>query len=142
MADVAILLLGARRLDSLAEGPRATFLGRHRVYLDPLWVAQLRAEFAHRSMRDLGRRLVDDMLAQSRRVALRKVRVSRDGTILLFTRLHERNGSYFASSPEGRGDVGLRIPQVADIATQLGLLSADPREPVTAQGQALLAVAG
>jgi hypothetical protein len=117
------------------------FRGRRPTYLDPTWVAHLRAEYARRPVRDLGRRLVDDMLAQSRRVALRKVRLNRDGTISLFSRLHERNGAYFADSSEGSGNIGLRISQLADIAAQVGLLVGGDRKRVTPRGQALLDVA-
>ncbi|WP_344612109.1 hypothetical protein [Dactylosporangium salmoneum] len=138
VTDVAVLLLGARRLDTLTGMARRSFAGRRSTYLDPTWVAQLRREFAGRSVADLGRRLVDDMLAQSRRVAMRKVAVGPHGTFALFSRLHERNGLYFADSAEGRDNIGLRIPQLAGIATQVGLLTADPAQPVTAQGCDLL----
>jgi hypothetical protein len=131
---VAVLLLGAQRLATLAGVTLTAFAGRRRTYLDPVWVDHLRREFAGRPLAELGRRLVDDMLAQSRRVALRKVKLNRDGTLLIFSRLHERNGLYFADSSEGSGNIGLRLPQLADHATQLGLLSRDPREPVTSLG--------
>ncbi|OKI74458.1 hypothetical protein A6A27_40845 [Micromonospora sp. CB01531] len=140
VTDVALLLLGARRLESLTGLTLRTFRGKRPTYLDPTWVAQLRLEFGQRSVAELGRRLVDDMLAQSRRVALRKVRFNPDGTISLFSRLHERNGGYFADSTEGSGNIGLRIHQLAEIAVQVGLLTPDPREPVTPSGQRLLGV--
>ncbi|RLK23349.1 hypothetical protein DER29_1209 [Micromonospora sp. M71_S20] len=140
VTDVALLLLGARRLDSLTGLTLRTFKGRRPTYLDPTWVAQLRREFAQRPVADLGRRLVDDMLAQSRRVALRKVAFNSDGTISLFSRLHERNGVYFADSSEGSGNIGLRVHQLAEIAVQVGLLSAEPEDPVTPWGRQLLDV--
>ncbi|MET7965439.1 hypothetical protein [Micromonospora sp. NPDC005305] len=140
VTDVALLLLGARRLDSLTGLALQTFKGKRPTYLDPTWMAQLRREFGQRSVAELGRRLVDDMLAQSRRVALRKVKFNPDGTISLFSRLHERNGAYFADSGEGSGNIGLRIHQLAEIAVQVGLLTPDPEEPVTPRGQRLLAV--
>ncbi|MFD0972215.1 hypothetical protein ACFQ3X_26680 [Plantactinospora endophytica] len=136
--DVAVLLLGARRLETLTGAVLRRFVGGRPTFLDPRWVALLRQEFARRPVAELGRRLVDDMLAQSRRVALRKVAVRSDGTIALFSRLHERNGVYFADSREGRDNIGLRIPQLASIATQLGLLTPDPAQPVTACGRELL----
>ncbi|GAA4565709.1 hypothetical protein GCM10023176_14420 [Micromonospora coerulea] len=140
VTDVALLLLGARRLDSLTGLTLRTFKGRRPTYLDPTWVAQLRREFAQRPVAELGRRLVDDMLAQSRRVALRKVVINSDGTISLFSRLHERNGLYFADSSEGSGNIGLRVHQLAEIAVQVGLLTPDPEEPVTPLGRQLLEV--
>ncbi|MET8832925.1 hypothetical protein ABZV78_03265, partial [Micromonospora sp. NPDC004540] len=138
LTDVALLLLGARRLDSLTGLELYSFKGRRPTYLDPTWVAQLRREFSQRPVTELGRRLVDDMLAQSRRVALRKVTFNQDGTMSLFSRLHERNGAYFADSSEGSGNIGLRINQLAGIATQVGLLTRDPAQPVTPWGQRLL----
>ncbi|HEY9475318.1 MAG TPA: hypothetical protein VIS06_15910 [Mycobacteriales bacterium] len=140
VAQVAVLLLGARRPADLSDLARSTFLGRRADnaahFLDPVWVDHLRMEFSGRSVRELGRRLVDDMLAQSHRVALRKLRHNQDGTMTLFSRLHERNGWYFASSSEGRHNIGLRIPQLGDLARQVGLFSVE--EPVTATGRTLL----
>ncbi|MET7425041.1 hypothetical protein [Dactylosporangium sp. NPDC005555] len=140
--DVAVLLLGARRLNTLTGLARRGFAGQRQTYLDPNWVANLHREFTGRPLAELGRRLVDDMLAQSRRVALRKVTVGPDGTFAVFSRLHERNGMYFADSAEGRDNIGLRIPQLAGIATQVGLLTADPAQPVTGHGRELLELPG
>jgi hypothetical protein len=139
--DVAVLLLGARRTATLIGLARAAFLATRRTYLDPSWIEQLRREYARRPLAELGRRLVDDMLAQSRRVALRKLTLNSDGTMTMFSRLHERNGTYHATSPEGAGNIGLRIGQLADLAVQVGLLSNSDDAPVTARGVALLDVA-
>ncbi|GIF49332.1 hypothetical protein Afe04nite_38710 [Asanoa ferruginea] len=136
--NVAVLLLGACRLKTLSGISLRSFAGRRPTYLDPTWIAQLRKDFRNRPLAELGRRLVDDMLAQSRRVALRKVTVKSDGTINLFSRLHERNGAYFADSPEGRDNIGLRIPQLAEIATQIRLFTHDRTQPLTARGRELL----
>lgn len=140
-AEVAVLLLGATRLDALSVSEKAGFLGRgRRQFLDPNWVAARSHDYWSRPLRDLGRILVDDMLAQSRRVAMRKIEISRAGQMTLFARLHERDGVYFAQSNEGRGNVGLRIAQLAELAHQVGLLSFDGH--VTAAGEELLDVRG
>lgn len=140
-ADVAMLMLGARRADSLTGPVRVAFLGGRRTgrgtYLDPVWVRRRVTDHADRSLRDLGRTLVDDMLAQAQRVALRKVRVS-DGRLQLFSRLHERNGTYTAGTREGAGNVGLRIDQLTGIAEQLGLLAPSGAGAVAARGAELL----
>jgi hypothetical protein len=138
VAELGILLLGARRLDSLSGIARKTFLGQRPTYLDPRWVQRLRMEYEARPVRDLGRRLVDDMLAQARRVAMRKLRLRPDGTMAVFSRLHERNGWYLASSSEGRGNVGLRLGQLADLAVQTGLFTLDPQQPITSFGHEAL----
>ena len=125
-SDVALLLLGALRLDQLEGRSRAAFLGRahgRRQFLDPHWVKFRRDDHADRPMAELARVFVDDMLAQSRRVALRKLRVDSNGQMTLFTKLHERNGRYFADQREGAGNASLRIVQLGGMAEQLGLAS-------------------
>ncbi|MDN5759557.1 MAG: hypothetical protein L0H59_13675 [Tomitella sp.] len=74
------------------------------------------------------------MLAQSRRVALRKVNF-REGRMQVFSRLHERNDTFAAKSREGSGNVGLRVDQLAGIAVQLGLVEGNA---VTALGCELM----
>ncbi|MFI9812557.1 hypothetical protein [Saccharothrix variisporea] len=140
-ADLAVLLIGAQRLTHLRGRSLDAFLGRRRrssgrgQFLDPTWVAFREAEHGDRPLAELARAFVDDMLAQSRRVALRKLRVDGNGRMTLFSKLHERNGRYFADQREGMGNVGLRIDQLAAMARQLGLLS---DSGVTALGADLL----
>ncbi len=127
--DLAVLLVGGLRLDQLTGKSLAAFLGRkpggRGQFLDPSWVAFQQREHRNRSMGEFARALVDDMLAQSRRVALRKLTVDTEGRMTLFTRLHERNGRYFADQPEGAGNVGLRLEQLGFMAVQLGLFELD-----------------
>lgn len=141
-ADVAVLLLGAQRRDQLTDKALSAFLGRRArgrgQFLDPSWVAFRQAEHVDQPMAVLARAFVDDMLAQSRRVALRKLRVDARGQMTVFTKLHERNGRYFADQSEGSGNVGLRISQLGSMAEQLGLLSTGTGRDVTALGAALL----
>lgn len=135
-ADLAVLLLGARRLEHLEGRSLDAFLGRRRSssgrgqFLDPNWVAFRRSEHEDRPLPELARAFVDDMIAQSRRVALRKLRVGDDGRMTVFSKLHERNGRYFAEQAEGAGNVGLRIYQLSAMAEQLGLLTADGVTPL------------
>lgn len=136
--DITILMLGARRRGTLDGPARAAFLGGRRTFLDPSWVAHQVADHAGRSLRDLGRALVDDMLAQSRRVALRKM-TQAGGRLTVFSRLHERNGTYTATSREGDTNVGLRVEELAHLGYQLGLLGGVD-EPVTALGGTSLGV--
>ena len=142
-SDVAALMIGARRRDALAGIAQVTFLGGRRdgrgTFLDPAWVQRRVGEHADQPIRALGRTLVDDMLAQAQRVALRKVEV-RDGRMRLFTRLHERNGTYTARTWEGAGNVGVRIDQLAGIAEQLGLLAPLGAGTVTRLGSTVLGV--
>jgi hypothetical protein len=121
--DVALLAIGAQRrwtLDGLAlEAFRGGKTARN-SFLGPEWVSRRIEDNETRSLRDLGRDLIDDMLAQSRRVAFRKVEF-KEGRMQVFSRLHERNDTFTARSREGSGNVGLRVAQLAGLATQLGL---------------------
>jgi hypothetical protein len=49
--------------------------------------------------------------------------VDTNGQMTLFTKLHERNGRYFADQREGAGNASLRIVQLGGMAEQLGLAS-------------------
>ncbi|MEJ8277452.1 hypothetical protein [Pseudonocardia spirodelae] len=121
--NLALLSVGARRRETLDGLALEAFRGGKSVrnsILGPEWVGRRVNENATRSLRDLGCDLVDDMLAQSRRVAFRKVQFQH-GRMQVFSRLHERNDTFTASSREGSGNVGLRVDQLAGLATQLGL---------------------
>ncbi|MGI5164502.1 hypothetical protein ACQEU3_09135 [Spirillospora sp. CA-253888] len=133
VANVRLLLVGGRRSDELDGVTRAAFLGRRDV-LNPEWV-RLRAEdLSGRSMRDLAAGLVDDMLAQSRRVALAKMAPDGEGGLKVFSRVHERNGRYYKTGEEGAGDIGLRLGQLASFALQLGLIDPAGDDGATALG--------
>ncbi|TMS54785.1 hypothetical protein [Mycobacterium sp. DBP42] len=141
-ASIGILLLGGLRLDHLDGEVLASYLGgsaRRRVYLDPHWVRGQHTEYESRSLGDLACALVDDMLAQSHRVSLRKMRVENNGQMILPTKLHEREGRWFAESREGAGNIGVRAYQLGQICTQLGMFIETDGAPMpTAIGCALL----
>jgi hypothetical protein len=123
-SDLAVLLLGAARVSQLQGRAAQAFLGRaggRGQFLDPSWVAYQAREHRDHRLAEFARAIVDDMLAQSRRVALRKLQVGKTGRMTLFTKLQERNGRYFATQHEGNGNVGLRIAQLTSIAEQLDL---------------------
>ncbi|WP_228771843.1 hypothetical protein [Actinokineospora iranica] len=126
-ADIKLLLLGAIRARTLTGRARATFLGRGGgQFLDPRWVDRRCAEHAVQVPAEFGRALVDDMLAQSRRVMMRKLILGADGRMTVFSKLHERNGRYFAEHAEGTANVGLRVPQLAALAEQVGVFGSTP----------------
>lgn len=132
-AAITVLLLGSLRTEQLTGRALAGFGGgspSRRLFLDPWWVAARRREYLTHPMNELGRVLVDDMLAQSRRVSLRKMRIRSDGRMILPTKLHEREGWYFAGRREGSGNVGLRAHQLGTIGTQLGLFGEVEGKPV------------
>lgn len=141
-ASIGKLLLGGLRLDHLDGEVLASFLGgsaQRRVYLDPHWVRGQHTEYEFRSLGDFARALVDDMLAQSHRVSLRKMRVESNGQMILPTKLHEREGHWFAESREGAGNIGVRAYQLGQICTQLGVFAEPDGAPEsTTVGCALL----
>ncbi|MFF9202259.1 hypothetical protein ACF1AE_10590 [Streptomyces sp. NPDC014986] len=145
MVNVRLLLVGALRSREghLPDDVRAVFLGRQRrsaEFLDPTWVDGLIRDYSDRPVRDLVARLVDDMLAQSRRVALGKLRTDpATGGLKIFSRLHVRNERYFKTGDEGDSDIGTRIPQLGSFGRQLGLFDVrDGCHVVTASGRAIL----
>lgn len=144
LVNVKLLLLGGLRVKELTGEVGATFLGTQHDILNPLWVSQLIGDYIDRPMHDLAERLVDDMLAQSRRVALAKMRPDGSGRMKVFSRVHERGGRYYKTGDEGDGDIGTRLYQVADFARQLGLvaLAEDGTATVTPLGLELLEVGG
>jgi hypothetical protein len=139
--NMALLLLGARRARELAGETRTVFLGKPDI-LNPEWVMRRAEDFRDRSMRDFAVQLVDDMLAQAQRVALAKMRPDASGRLRVFSRVHERNGRFYKTSPEGSGDLGLRIYQLAEFAYQFDLIDAadDGSASVTPTGRTLLEV--
>ncbi|MEV5827948.1 hypothetical protein AB0L25_20495 [Spirillospora sp. NPDC052242] len=136
-----LLLVGGLRAKQLAGEARTTFLGARDI-LNPLWMRGVIDDFADRPMRDLAERLVDDMLAQSRRVALAKMRPDKDGRMKVFSRVHERGGRFYKTGDEGDSDIGTRIHQTSDLAHQLGLVrvTADGTAEITPLGESLLEV--
>jgi hypothetical protein len=143
--NVRLLIVGALRSREghLPDDVRAVFLGRQRrsaEFLDPTWIDGLINDYVDRPVRDLAARLVDDMLAQSRRVALAKLRTDpATGGLKIFSRLHLRNERYFKTGDEGDSDIGTRIPQLGVLAEQLGLFSVrDDCHTVTAGGRQIL----
>ena len=97
-------------------------------------------EFEDRPLRDLAVRLVNDMLAQARRVALDKMRPDAGGRLQVFSRIHERNGRYYKTRDEGDTTIGTRLEVMAGIAVQLGLIDVadDDAATVTGKGSAVL----
>ncbi|MFC7428212.1 hypothetical protein [Nocardia tengchongensis] len=124
-AELAILVLGARRHQQLTGLTLEAFCGGHptrRQFLNPLWVRHQYQEHENRSLPDFLCAIADDMLAQSRRVALRKLRFEPDGRMTIFSKLREYDGRYTAVARESADNIGLRLEQLGDLSVQLGVL--------------------
>ena len=140
--SIKLLLLGARRAAELDGDARTVFLGRQNEILNPLWMQLCVREFLDRPLRDLAVRLVNDMLAQARRVALDKMRPDSNGQLQIYSRIHERNGRYYKTRDEGDTAIGTRLEVAAGIAVQLGLidLADDSTATLTGRGSKVLEV--
>ncbi|MFJ7204612.1 hypothetical protein ACIQWR_13870 [Streptomyces sp. NPDC098789] len=145
--EVRLLLVGALRSreGALGDDVRAVFLGRQRLrreFLDPTWVEGLVREYGDRPLAEFAGRLVDDMLAQSRRVALAKIRTERGtGRVKVFSRLHVRGERYFSTGEESSAEIGTRVPQLGRFGLQLGLFEREGESlRVTPAGRAILEV--
>ena len=137
--ELKILACGALRSEHL-EGIARTVFTRHTSDdLDPVWMRERFRESGRQSIRDFGRQLVRDVLAKSRRVSLSKADVRNDGTLWIPSLLHQRGNELFASGREGRGDVGTRLPQLANIAAACGIFDRSSQTwRLTDRGRTLL----
>lgn len=126
-AALAVLLLGSKRITELVGETLAAYRGGAKTpphaYLDPTWVGERARELHDRRLGDFACALVDDMLDQSHRIALRKLVVKPDGRVDMPSKLYEREGRYFAEGAEGADNIGYREDTLEDIATQLGLFT-------------------
>ena len=120
--DLAILLIGGQRIDTLDGATRDAFVGQRRTILDPIWVRNRVDESLDRPLADFVRDLTFDVLDRSQRIAARRAQLRRDGTYVRPGRVHEHAGKLWKTSNEGRGNVGLRLVQLARILTALGVL--------------------
>uniref|UniRef100_UPI003D91946C hypothetical protein n=1 Tax=Gordonia sp. B7-2 TaxID=3420932 RepID=UPI003D91946C len=130
--QIATLLIGAQRDSELSGISLNAFRGgrsQAKQFLDPQWVGFRRDEYLDRPLAEFACVLVDDMLAQSQRVSMRKMRMDSNGYLTMPTKLHQREGVYFASGTEGSGNIGLRTEQIGGIAEQLGLVSTSTGNP-------------
>ena len=137
--ELAVLAASSRRVEELSGRVRDAFLGQRGVELGPEWVARRLEEARAMPLRDFTRQLAADLLARARRVALSKARREPDGKLWLPARLHERGDLLYRTSLEGRGDVGLRLDQLATVLSGAGVLHF-PGEcwRLTPAGEALL----
>jgi hypothetical protein len=125
---LALLALGARRSRELEGHARDAFVGDERrpVVLSPLWLGQWILARLCMPMSDVAAELVTLLLDRARRIALKKMRLERNGRVWLPTRVHERGEYLFRIGDEGSGNVGLRLRQLVDILVDVGVL--DPTD--------------
>jgi len=126
LREIKVLAANSRRVHELEPSTLHAFLGEFRgADLAPEWTGLRLQANLDRPLRDVARELAVDLLARAQRVALSKARRREDGTVWLPTRLHERGDLLFKTSEEGRGDVGLRLPQLLSVCAGAGLFDYD-----------------
>jgi len=142
LTNIQLLLLGVRRASELEGEARTVFVGRQNEILNPLWMERCVDVFRDRPLRDLAVRLVDDMLAQARRVALEKMQPDSSGRLQIYSRIHERNGRYYKTREEGDAPIGTRLEVAAGVAGQLGLIDVEESgaAAISGLGSAVLGV--
>jgi hypothetical protein len=129
LRELRILAVNAQRVGELPDAERVAFLGEFRnADLAPEWTAARFADNRTRPLRQFARELTVDLLARAQRVALSKARRRPNGTIWLPTRLHERGDMLFKTSSEGRGDVGVRLPQLTSVLAGAGVVAYSPTD--------------
>ena len=138
--ELAVLAVGARRIDELTGRARDAFLGRqYDVELGPRWTARRLDEAHSLSLRDFAQHLTRELVTRSQRIALSKARPRLDGSLWLPTRLHQRGELLFKTSDEGGGEVGLRFDRLTTVLAGAGVVRrVDGMWQVTPDGEALL----
>ncbi len=127
LRELRVLAVNAQRVGQLTDQERVAFLGEFRgVDLAPEWTAARFQDNLTRPLHQFARELTAELLARAQRVALSKARRRADGTIWLPTRLHERGDMLFKTSNEGRGDVGVRLPQLTSVLAGAGIVAYSP----------------
>jgi hypothetical protein len=121
--SLALILLGCRRSAELTGPSRSALVGNERkvVVLSPLWVESWVATRRPLQLKDVAAELTDVLLDRAQRIALSKMRM-RNGRMWLPSVVGERGGHLYTVGREGRGNVGLRLDQLANILRGLGVL--------------------
>ena len=143
--SLALLALGAARVDELDGHARAALVGDERrpAVLSPMWVRQWIDDRREYAISDVADELVRVMLDRARRIALHKMEVRSDGHVWLRSRVQESGEMLYKIGEEGSGNVGLRLSQLAGILAALGVLDWEHSGwSVTDTGLELLGVDG
>lgn len=121
--SLALILLGARRANELAGVSRSALVGNERkvAVLSPLWVTDWTESRRSLHLRDIASELTDVLLDRAQRIALSKMRM-RNGRMWLPSVVGERGGYLYTVGREGRGNVGLRLEQLAGILRGVAVL--------------------
>lgn len=138
--SLALLAIGAQRAIEVEGNVRSAFVGDEKrlVVLSPLWVRQWIDDRRTWALGDVATDLVEVMFSRARRIAMRKMRINKDGHVWLPTVIREEGGLLSKTSSEGRDNVGLRLDQLHGILLALEVVSQDTDDALTELGQDLL----
>jgi hypothetical protein len=120
---LGLILLGAKRARELTGPSRAALVGNDQkvAVLSPIWVGDWVDNRRRRNIRDIAGELTEVLLDRAMRIAMSKMRM-RDGHMWLPSVVAERGDFLYAVGREGRGNVGLRLDQLAGLLRGSGVL--------------------
>jgi hypothetical protein len=118
-----IIALGGERVGTLDGTAQVAFEGPRRAVLDPVWVREHFHSALAQPMPDFVHDLTHEIINRAERVAHRKARIQRDGTYRIPSRVHRHAGNLWKTSDEGRGNVGLRVNELARNLAAVGVLA-------------------
>ncbi len=124
---LGMVMLGAARAGELTGSSRTALVGNeHKVaVLSPLWVAAWVENRRMLPMHDVAADLTAVLLDRALRIAMGKMRM-RDGRMWLPSVVAERGDYLYTVGREGRGNVGLRLEQLAGLLRSVGVLQQTP----------------
>jgi hypothetical protein len=120
--SLALIMLGAIRASELTGPSRAALVGNAQkvAVLSPIWVGDWVDNRRHMHLRDVAGELTEVLLDRAMRIAMSKMRL-RNGRMWLPSVVGERGEFLYRVGREGRGNVGLRLDQLAGLLRGVGV---------------------
>lgn len=122
--SLALVILGAIRAKELTGATRTALVGNEQkvAVLSPIWVGDWVENRRQIHLRDVAEELTSVLLDRALRIAMTKMRM-RDGRMWLPSVIGERGEFLYRVGREGRGNVGLRLEQLAGLLRGVGVLT-------------------
>lgn len=121
--SLGLLILGSQRAKEMTGRSRGALVGKEQrvAVLSPLWMAEWVASRSGVHLGDVASQLTDVLLDRAKRIAMNKMRI-RNGKMWLPSVVAERGEFLYTVGKEGRGNVGLRLEQLAGLLQGVGVL--------------------
>lgn len=125
--SLGLVMLGALRSEELTGATLTALVGNQQrvAVLSPVWVRDWVENRRQLHMRDVAAELTGVLLDRALRIATSKMRM-RDGRMWLPSVVAERGEYLYTVGREGRGNVGLRLAQLAGLLCGVGVLQSSP----------------